>query len=163
MLQKTVRGILLGLMMVLFLTSGIVIGAGQEPALTSNAAKDEILVATSQGVSIIGKDGWSVLDESKGLPHNRVNAIAVDKETRIWLAHGSGLSVLDQDQWDHYLRFEMFKVLGFSINDINALACDAQGRVWAGHSQGLYVIENGEWKTYEGSVFGPKNTWVSRI
>lgn len=156
MFQKTLREVLLALMMMLFLTSGIVIGAGQEPALTPKAAKDEILLATSQGVSIIGKDGWSVLDESKGLPHNRVNAIAVDKEGRIWVAHGSGLSVLDQDQWTHYLRFEMFKALGFSINDIDALACDAQGRTWAGHSQGLYVIENGEWKTYEGSVFGPK-------
>ncbi len=127
MFQKTVRGVWLGLMMVLFLTSGIVIGAGQEAALTSNAAKGEILVATSQGVSIIGKDGWSVLDESKGLPHNRVNAIAVDKEGRIWVAHGSGLSVLDQDQWDHYLRFEIFKALGFSINDINALASMPRG------------------------------------
>jgi len=56
----------------------------------------------------------------------------------------------------HYLRFEMFKILGFSMNDINALVCDAQGQVWAGHSQGLYIIEDGEWKTYEGSVFGPK-------
>jgi len=65
---------------------------------TSNATKGKILVATSQGVSIIGEDGWSVLDESKGLPHNRVNATAVDKEGRIWLAHGNGLSVLDQEK-----------------------------------------------------------------
>jgi len=156
MLQKTVREVLLALMMMLFLTSGIVIGAEQESVLTSKAAKGEMLMATSQGVSIIEEDGWSVLDESNGLPHNRVNAIAVDKEGRIWVAHGSGLSVLDQDQWTHYLRSEMFKILGFSINDINVLACDAQGKVWTGHSQGLYVIENEEWKTYEGSAFGPK-------
>jgi len=154
MLQKTVREVLLALMMMLFLTSGIVIGAEQESVLTSKAARGEILVATNQGISIIGEDGWAVLDESNGLPNNRVNAIAVDKEGRIWVAHGSGLSVLDQDQWTHYLRSEMFKILGFSINDINVLACDAQGKVWTGHSQGLYVIENEEWKTYEGSVFG---------
>jgi len=41
MFQKTVRGVLLGLMMMLFLTSGIVICAEEEPALANSYQNPE--------------------------------------------------------------------------------------------------------------------------
>ncbi len=168
MFQKTVRGVLLGLMMVLLLTSGMVIGAEKKlaedlSALTSNATKGEILLATSQGVSIIEEDGWSVLDKSKGLPHNRVKTTAVDKEGRIWVSHGSGLSVLDGGQWSHYLRFEMYKTLGFSINDIDVLAFDAQGRVWIGTDWELAVFDGNQWLTYTQATSGLAGNGVNAI
>lgn len=111
-------------------------------------SKGAILLATRKGVSIVEDGDWKSLDISAGLPHNLVEAMTIDDQERIWLAHSNELSVLSEEGWTHY------KGDVFDYHTIGAVACDDTGRIWVGCQDSFYVLESGEWKSYDIVDFG---------
>jgi len=107
-----------------------------------------ILLATRKGISIVEEGDWKSLGISAGLPRNLVEAMTIDDQERIWLAHSNELSVLSEEGWTHY------KGNVFDYHTIGAVACDASGRIWVGCQDSLYVLESGEWKSYDIVDFG---------
>jgi hypothetical protein len=98
-------------------------------------------IASFIGYTWAKGQGWSYFNENNSeLISNNVEALAIDKEERVWVGTRHGLSVLGTDgKWTDYLA-------GI---EVTALATDAQGQTWVGTDEGLSVFTpDGGMKTY---------------
>lgn len=81
-----------------------------------------------------------VLDSSHGLGSNQIHALALDGQSRLWLASPVGLVCYDGSfthQWD--------RRNGMHCNGLRCVAVDAMDRVWVGTDRGVELVEpNGQ-------------------
>ncbi|QQS12523.1 MAG: hypothetical protein IPK81_24150 [Rhodospirillales bacterium] len=56
----------------------------------------------ADGIHVYAAGAWTRHTRDKGLPSNRINALAADGHGRVWAATSYGLAVLDGDKWTVY-------------------------------------------------------------
>jgi two-component system sensor histidine kinase ChiS len=77
-------------------------------------------------------------NDPKGLGHENINAMKIDKEGTLWIGTGRGLDKFDTASltFTHFL-FDKNGAEGSQVNLLNAIAQDEKGAVWLGTSDGL--------------------------
>jgi Tol biopolymer transport system component/streptogramin lyase len=93
--------------------------------------------------------GWATYtSENSGLAGDTVNALTIDRQSRVWVGTYSGVSVFTSDStWTTYTG----KNSGLSNDDVEALAVDGEGQIWVGTYYGglsLFDPAKGSWTTY---------------
>ncbi|MBK6284271.1 MAG: hypothetical protein IPF54_17990 [Draconibacterium sp.] len=88
-------------------------------------------------------DNWTALTVENGLVNNFVQAIASDKEGKIWFGTKGGISVFDGSVWTSYTEKD-----GLGSNNILCIIVDNNGVVWMGTDNGVTVFENGKFINY---------------
>jgi len=88
-------------------------------------------------------DNWTALTVENGLVNNFVQAIASDKEGKIWFGTKGGISVYDGSVWTSYTEKD-----GLGSNNILCIIVDNNGVVWMGTDNGVTVFENGKFINY---------------
>ncbi len=102
-------------------------------------------IATNGGAYYFDGADFAPLTQANGLASNRVQAIAVAPDRRVWFGTDNGVSVRDLSG-----RFTTYREAnGLAHNVGRALAFDAQNRVWVGTLRGLSVFDGKTWKTYQ--------------
>jgi ligand-binding sensor domain-containing protein len=86
---------------------------------------------------------WTVFDTDDGLVHNFVQAIAADKEGRLWFGTKGGVSVFDGSLWKSFTENN-----GLNSNNVLCIAVDKDGVVWIGTDNGVTSVRNGEFTQY---------------
>jgi len=81
---------------------------------------------------------WSDRIIRNGLSWNRVNALYIDSQERLWVA-GEGLNLLDPDGWHNWTRQDPLYDESFFANQGRAITEDALGGFWAGSFGGGVV------------------------
>lgn len=56
----------------------------------------------ADGIHVFAAGAWTRHTRAKGLPSDRINALAADAQGRVWAATSYGLAVLDSDKWTTY-------------------------------------------------------------
>ncbi|HDQ72935.1 MAG TPA: hypothetical protein ENN19_12690 [Chloroflexi bacterium] len=80
----------------------------------------------------------------EGLPDNRINALLVDDENRLWAATDLGIAIFDGKTW-----FALDEGAGLAAAQTNTLFKDANGGIWAGMSYvdpPLAYYDGSEWR-----------------
>jgi hypothetical protein len=121
-------------------------------------ANEQMILGTDQGAAIWEPppatdlpDRWQVLTTANsGLPHNRVLAVAQDRQGAIWFGTQAGLARLNGSAWQVYRARD----LGLAGETVYALAVDGQGRVWAGTNAGAAVFDGQTWTPYTAATSG---------
>jgi signal transduction histidine kinase/ligand-binding sensor domain-containing protein/CheY-like chemotaxis protein len=123
------------------------------------AHKIRALKASRDGTLWLGSDpgGVASLDpvsravrhygEDCGLADDRVQALLVDRQDRVWVGTRNGLYRGTGSRWA--LRFEREWPPGGDQNEqFGGLLEDRQGRIWAAGSRGLARFEDGRWTRF---------------
>ncbi len=101
---------------------------------------DDIWVGTiNNGLYRYSSLGLEHLDDTKGLPHNRVSVIFEDQENSIWIGTNSGLLRLREAPFVTLTRKQ-----GLQGNYIRAVMAHSDGSLWVGSSKGLDKIKHRE-------------------
>lgn len=94
-------------------------------------------------------DRWQVFDtENSPLPAERVLALALDGQARLWMGTAAGLAVYDGQHWAVYHKDDF----GLLSEQVNAVAVDSAGRVWIGTQIGAAVLDGTTWTPYTASA-----------
>ncbi len=81
---------------------------------------------------------------ANGLPDNRIKALAVDRQGRLWAGSEVGLGLFDGAAWTIYTTQN-----SILPNDyVNDLLVDAGGRVWIATRNGVVTVVAGNWSDY---------------
>lgn len=102
---------------------------------------------------------WTKYTTDDGLPHNNINAIAVDSQDGIWVGTNYGVSHFDGVKWTNYNNFGL-------NSEVKAIAIDKNGVKWFGTNGGGAVSLNGtNWTyyKYEGVSNWIVNNYISSI
>jgi ligand-binding sensor domain-containing protein len=89
-------------------------------------------------------DNWTVFTTDEGLADNFVQAIAEDKNGKLWFGTKGGVSVFDGSAWTS-IKMED----GLNSNNILSITVDKDGVVWLGTDNGLLSYNNGEFVSYK--------------
>jgi ligand-binding sensor domain-containing protein len=81
---------------------------------------------------------WTVFDTKNGLINNFVQAIAVDKEGKVWFGTKGGISVFDGSAWTSITEKE-----GLTSGNILCIAVDKDGVIWIGTDNGVTSVNKG--------------------
>ncbi len=113
---------------------------------------------------------WTVYNTANsGIPDNRVVAIGIDPQGKVWTGHssasgvGSGCAKFDGEKWTVYNTSNS----GLPHNNAMAFAFDQQGNVWIGTGSsestggGLAKFDGTNWTTYNQANSGlpSDNIW----
>lgn len=125
------------------------------------------------GVGFYDKEGWADCTAGAGFPVERVNALAIDPQGRVWVGmEQRGIAVFDGQTWQRYTTAN-----GLPDNGIFGLTVDNEGRVWAATWEGIARFDGDRWSVpysvYNGTLasnhthaiaFDPEgNIWVGTI
>jgi ligand-binding sensor domain-containing protein len=88
-------------------------------------------------------DNWTAFTMENGLVNNFVQAIASDKEGKIWFGTKGGISVFDGSAWTSYTEKD-----GLGSNNILCIISDKNGAMWIGTDNGVTCFENGRFENY---------------
>jgi ligand-binding sensor domain-containing protein len=88
-------------------------------------------------------EGWTVFDSKSGIVNDHVQAIAADRNGRIWLGTRGGISIYDGKKWISVTEKD-----GLPVSSINCIACDREGTVWIGTENGVISFRNNELVIY---------------
>jgi ligand-binding sensor domain-containing protein len=67
-------------------------------------SRGKVWFGTTEGLSSLQDDVWQNFTVEEGLSGNRINAIVEDRERKIWLATGNGISCYDGITWSVYKK-----------------------------------------------------------
>ena len=81
--------------------------------------------------------GWTTYTVEGGLIDDRVNALALDAEGRIWIGTERGVTIWEEGEPSGALPDQR----------VTALLSDGQGRIWAGTEEGVAIFDGGSWRT----------------
>lgn len=105
------------------------------------------------GVALLSEGAWKTYTrDDSDLTDNRINAVAVGPDGRVWFATPSGLVVRNptEDTWRTYKTHD-----GLEANSVRDVTVDASGRVWAVTYESettpvgaLNMLEGDTWTTY---------------
>jgi ligand-binding sensor domain-containing protein len=87
---------------------------------------------------------WTVFNKDNGLVDNFVQAIAVDKNGKLWFGTKGGISVFDGSVWNNFTIND-----GLNSNNILCIKTDRYGVVWIGTDNGVMSFGNGEFVCYK--------------
>ncbi len=90
------------------------------------------------------KKGWTVYTIKEGLASNRIQAIAADKDGKIWVGTDSGVSHFDGKTWKNVPASS-----DSGINHVNDIAIDSKGIVWAATDSGVSSYNGTNWLNYK--------------
>ncbi len=95
--------------------------------------------------------GWTHHTASAGdLSSDRVHALALDAQGRVWVGTRDGLTIFQGDQ----RTFLKAADSGLPHDHITALQLDASGHMWVGTPAGVTVVEDGTWVTHTPTAMG---------
>jgi ligand-binding sensor domain-containing protein len=100
-----------------------------------------MVVARHTGYNTLAN--WTVFDTKNGLINNFVQAIAVDKEGKVWFGTKNGISVFDGSAWTAITEKE-----GLVSANVLCIAVDNKGVVWIGTDNGVSSVSNGVFTNY---------------
>ncbi|MBX3015592.1 MAG: hypothetical protein KF832_28985 [Caldilineaceae bacterium] len=116
-------------------------------ALYCNAEAGFLVVGYAQhGLDIYDvQQGWTLLDQRRGLPQDRVNAVTVfgDRE-EIWVASDTGITILRDERVETYDSSNT----PLDASPIHLLVAEPQGIVWVGAGNKVYRIDGDKWTIY---------------
>lgn len=113
-------------------------------AIESNSR--QLAVVINIPMTPLSETGWSRLTTAEGLASNQVNALAQDKDSRIWIGTDQGISVFDGGVSNKYT-----KANGLQGNNVTSLALDELGQMWIGSAPdgvsdgGLAIYDGFTW------------------
>jgi ligand-binding sensor domain-containing protein len=84
------------------------------------------------GIFRLSDDGIEMLDDSKGLPNNRISALYQNKEGSIWVGTNSGLFRLREAPF-----ITLSSEQGLAGNYVRSVLAHSDGSLWIGSSKGL--------------------------
>lgn len=141
----------------------------EPPAMTIPLIKNAIFdtkgnywLATGQFTGVWKFDGtsWTIFTANDGyLPSNQVNALAIDKDGRIWAATVNGLAVYDTDGTWYAFSKEKFPWFNGWLKNV---AVDPENRVWIASNEALTVYNGQEVAVFKPSVVG-ESLWDEGI
>lgn len=103
-----------------------------EEALAPDGAGG-VLVPANAGLLRIGRDGgWSLLDDSRGLPHHWANAALVDRSGVLWVSNFGLSRQLGSGAWTSATKAD-----GLPSDSVWAICRDRAGTLWVASSAGL--------------------------
>jgi len=112
-------------------------------ALAAAAPAPAVAQVATSGVEarLPGSPLFQMIDSSKGLPSNRVIALAQDRDGLLWIGTRDGLASFDGVQFRIY-RHDPRDVDSLPGNSVQALHVDAENRLWvATEGGGLSVLD----------------------
>ena len=89
-------------------------------------------------------DNWTAFTMENGLVNNFVQAIASDKDGKIWFGTKGGISVYDGSVWTSYTEKD-----GLVSNNILCIIIDNNGVVWMGTDNGVTCFDKGKFTNYK--------------
>lgn len=103
---------------------------------------------TRHGLCALDDEGWK--DYTAQLPGYgyvaEVEAMARDRQGRLWVSTGSKVAVFDGTDWQSY------DPPGF--HGANSITFDGQGRAWFAHREGVSVFDGASWANHSSDEFG---------
>jgi ligand-binding sensor domain-containing protein len=85
--------------------------------------------------------GWKNYSGADGLPGGCVQAVAVDRDNRVWVGTDQGLTVVDGDR--------LTRCAGGPDSLVTSIAVDSQNLKWVGTMKsGLWCFDGAAWKNY---------------
>ncbi len=124
----------------------------------------QLWVGTTEGLYRLNPtDGSQVqYTTADGLPDNRVRALAVDRQGRLWAGTEAGLGLFDGATWTIYTTQNSILMHDY----VSALFVDGEGRVWIGTGAGANQVVDGDWYGYpvideEWDTFAPAVTSIA--
>lgn len=110
------------------------------------------LSSSGDGVTCLTTDGqWlSFTTDNSDLGGNYVTAMTVCHENSILMAHTSGMSLFDGQNFSQIPKSD-------TASSPDAVACDSKGGIWMAHFQGVSYYNGGSWTTYDSSHLGNEN------
>lgn len=87
---------------------------------------------------------WTIFSTKNGLVNDSVQAIAADKNGKIWFGTKGGVSVFDGSLWTSYTEND-----GLNSNNVLSISVDREGMVWLGTDNGVNRYYNGEFISYK--------------
>jgi len=88
-------------------------------------------------------ENWTVFNTGNGLINNFVQAIAIDKQGKLWFGTKGGISVFDGTTWSSFTTND-----GLNSNNILSITVDKNGIIWMGTDNGVISFNNGEFINY---------------
>ena len=88
---------------------------------------------------------WLVYNKNNApLPHNQINALAIDQQDIKWIGTAEGLCKLKQSTWTIYDMGNSPLPSSF----VRTIAVEKDGMIWVGTDKGLASYDGTEWKVY---------------
>jgi ligand-binding sensor domain-containing protein len=89
-------------------------------------------------------EGWSIIDKTKGLADDKVQAINANSKGIFYFGTANGLSVYDGENVTNQTAEN-----GLVSNNILTIAIDKNDVVWIGTDNGVSCLKNGEFINYQ--------------
>ena len=107
------------------------------------------LSSSGDGVTCLTADGqWLPFNrDNSDLGGNYVTAMTVCNGSSILMAHTSGMSLFDGQNFSQIPESD-------TSSSPDAVACDSKGGIWMAHFQGVSYYNGGSWTTYDSSHLG---------
>jgi hypothetical protein len=111
-----------------------------------------VWVADPAGISVLdvgdgaGAATWTTYTQAQGLPSNWVQALAMDREGRIWAGAGSDVSMFDGSRWITTTPAD-----GLTGGQVNHIAVDQAGQVWVATEDGVSRFDGQVWSAIAGA------------
>lgn len=87
------------------------------------------------------------------IPSNRVNGIAFDGSSNVWVATQNGVGKLTGTNWTRYNTTS-----GLASNTIKSITVDGSNNIWAGTNSGVSKFNGSTWSTYTTTQGLPDNS-----
>lgn len=110
------------------------------------AVNGGLWVGHDEGLTLIGEKTVTYTTK-EGLPDNRVNAITLDKDNRLWVGTWGGAAVLDGEIIKTYTKKD-----GLLDNMVNVIMEDSVGSMWLGSyvapRGGISILKDNNWQYF---------------
>lgn len=125
------------------------------------------------GVGHYNKSSWADCNQAEGIVTGDVNALAVDKVGRVWVAtEKNGVEMFDGEKWQTFTTQQ-----GLPSNQTYGLTVDEDNTVWVATWEGVAKFNGSIWEDFytvnSGTIFyndvhaiafdQEKNVWVGHI
>jgi diguanylate cyclase (GGDEF)-like protein len=122
-------------------------------SLLKDNNNDIWLGTQKHGIFRLSDNGVEKLDDSKGLPNNRISSLYQDKEDSIWVGTSGGLFRLREAPF-----ITLTSTQGLAGNYNRSVLAHSDGSLWVGSSKGLNKLQGNEVSTIKPDTLNAKNS-----
>lgn len=145
-----IRGVVIGWIVLWLMLAGAQADpvkpmSGSERINDMAVGKDRVWMGTTSGILCLDTitQTWNRYTVEDGLLSNTIQALAVDRQDRLWIGTADGLAVFSNNVWTWYSMRD-----GLPDNAILSVTADSQGIVWASTEKGLARFDGKTWTSF---------------